>query len=59
MNSELKNQISEMLMRGCSDYEVHVWLCHPNQHCKDGCEIEADPERLAAYDEACYWALDY
>ena len=31
------------------DSFAHQWLCHPNDQCQDGCQVHADPRRLALY----------
>ena len=35
-----------------SDSDIHNWLCHPGQECKDGCDQYPDADRLEVYLEA-------
>ncbi len=28
---------------------AHRWLCHPGKACDDGCDVAADPAKLALY----------
>lgn len=38
---------------------VHAWLCHPDgQTCLDGCDVPADPERLAIYELDAAYSLE-
>lgn len=33
-------------------FEVHQWLCHPGEDCKDGCDVAPIPARLKAMEES-------
>lgn len=42
-----RNNLRRMLWD--DDVFAHRWMCHPNEHCKDGCDAAPSSRRLAFY----------
>jgi len=44
---ERRNQLRQQLWDDI--YFAHMWLCHPDGKCPDGCDTRAHPKRVVFY----------
>jgi len=42
-----RNGLREKLW--ADDQFAHRWMCHPNEHCADGCDVQPSAKRAAFY----------